>query len=511
MFEIDWSAAQAYANNHFKPKLRRYESVNKVWLWLPGLLLTWAAALFILFFLTAYRPVLDFDGFKWLEIEWDGSEAQPDDHFSEMQNRNSAISLREYLGRTVGAIPPACAITQGNLPRPTGPGTPGQPGILALLGYDQGEVRTPYAACRWRNDPRSILAAWSFDVGIVQKVTLLLLIIALFILIRNKRFRDIEQEAWPVNDMHRGKSKPGTRKNKDTSQYGPAPEIAHHPIRLTRASATAAETGTSIPAKMLVQTFYPTEDLPLDPMTVADTAVRKYDDGLSEVADELYDKVYNNSLRGPVDLIKDVLRAGAHSGRAGDAERRMRVAAYEYTTSLSDRLEMAHYLMWLLPTVGFLGTIYGISASLVRAKGLFGGEATLDPNDFSQNIQLVVDGLGVAFDTTSMALVCSAYLYWRLVRAEQDIRVLSMRARDSLSNLLVDRLVDRVDMYSPKEMATEPPASSETGNQLEVPTSEPDAPAADPDTLEQDAKDGDAERDDDPAGAGKDGSPGVIR
>ena len=100
--------------------------------------------------------------------------------------------------------------------------------------------------------------------------------------------------------------------------------------------------------------------------------------------------------------------------------------------------------MWLLPTVGFLGTIYGISAGLVRAKGLFVGATIPDPKLFSEKIQLVVDGLGVAFDTTSMALVCSAYLYWRLVRTEQDIRLLSTRARDSLSNLLVDRLVDRV-------------------------------------------------------------------
>jgi hypothetical protein len=122
----------------------------------------------------------------------------------------------------------------------------------------------------------------------------------------------------------------------------------------------------------------------------------------------------------------------------------------------------------------------------------------------------VVDGLGVAFDTTSMALVCSAYLYWRLVRAEQEIRLLSTRARDSLSNLLVDRLVDRVDKYSPNGLATEPSGSAETSKRLEVPTSAAAAPA-DPDTREPDVKDGDAGGDDDPTTAGKDGPPGVIR
>ncbi len=508
MFEADWEAAQAYANDSFKPKLNRYALANSAWFWLFGLLVSWLAALFVLFALTAYRPVLPFDGFRSLEVAWSSPEAQSDRPLAQMHNRTSAMSLREYLGRTVGAIPPACAITQGSLPRPTGAGTPGQPGILALLDYDDGEATDPYTACLWRDDPRSILAAWSFDVGVVQKITLLLLIIALFILLRNKRFRDVEREAWPVNDKLRGKHKPGTRKVEGKDQHAPAPEIAHHPIRYTVPSNVRKTDGTPIPEKMLTENFYPTEDLPLEPISDEGSAVRKYDQGLSGVANELYDKVGDDSLRGPVDLIKDVLRAGAHSGRVGDAERRMRVAAYEYTNSLSDRLDMAHYLMWLLPTVGFLGTIFGISASLVRAKGLFGGEATLDPNEFSENIQLVVDGLGVAFDTTSMALVCSAFLYWRIVRADQDIRLLSTRARDSLSNLLVDRLVDRVVDYSPNGLATEASALAESGKPLEVPT--PAAAALfDSDVREPNVQDGEPVVDDEPAAAGNAGSPGA--
>ena len=128
-------------------------------------------------------------------------------------------------------------------------------GSLHFWDYDRVEATDPYTACIWRDDARSVLAAWSFDVGAVQKVTLLLLIIALFILRRNKRFRDVEHEAWPVNDKLRGKHKPGARENRDTGQYGPAPEITHHPIRYTVPYNVQHEPGTEIPEKMLI---YPT-------------------------------------------------------------------------------------------------------------------------------------------------------------------------------------------------------------------------------------------------------------
>ncbi|WP_141401186.1 MotA/TolQ/ExbB proton channel family protein [Cohaesibacter gelatinilyticus] len=495
------------------------------------MLVSWLVALFLLFALTAYRPVLPFDGFRSLEVAWSSPEAQPDRPLAQMHNRTSAMSLREYLGRAVGAIPPACAITQGKLRRPTGSEMPGQPGILALLGYDQGEITEPYTPCLWRDDPRSILAALSFDVGPVQKFTLLILIIALFMLQRNKFFRTVEEEAWPVNDELRNSNKPGWRdkiemveefdadnqpvrdengqhKKERIEKTVRMPEVVHHPVRYIRPSNVTGTKGNPIPQHMLAQTFFPTQDLLLEPMTAEGSAVRRYEQGLSEVEKELHDAAGNQSLRGPVDLIKDVLKAGAHSGKVGDSERRMRVAVYEYTSSLSDRLDMAHYLMWLLPTVGFLGTIYGISASLVRAKGLFGGKADLDPNKFSKNIELVVDGLGVAFDTTSMALVCSAFLYWRLVRAEQDIRTLSIRARDSLSNLLVDRLVDRVIEFPPNGLGTEASAPTETGKPVEVPTSAAAAPF-DPDVRGPDVQDAEPVVDDEPAAASTDGSPGA--
>ena len=188
--------------------------------------------------------------------------------------------------------------------------------------------------------------------------------------------------------------------------------------------------------------FYLHENLVLDALTAEHSRTDRYKNSVEKVRAELRGYISDRSLRGPMELIVDVLKAGAHTGRVGEAEKRMRIAVLEYGKALSDRLDVAHYLLWLMPTVGFLGTIYGISSSLVRAKGLF-GSSEFNPNKFSENIQLVVDGLGVAFDTTSMALLCSAILYWFITRSEINIRDLVDDARSSLSKLVVDRMVDR--------------------------------------------------------------------
>ena len=59
------------------------------------------------------------------------------------------------------------------------------------------------------------------------------------------------------------------------------------------------------------------------------------------------------------------------------------------------RYSFLRYLAWLIPTVGFIGTVYGIGAAL--------GEMTANTN-----IEAVTPVLAVAFDTTLVALIESA-------------------------------------------------------------------------------------------------------
>jgi len=62
------------------------------------------------------------------------------------------------------------------------------------------------------------------------------------------------------------------------------------------------------------------------------------------------------------------------------------------------KYQMIRYLLWLIPTTGFIGTVIGLSLALELI------------NPVSIDLGLVVDGLAISFYTTLVALVASAIL-----------------------------------------------------------------------------------------------------
>lgn len=62
------------------------------------------------------------------------------------------------------------------------------------------------------------------------------------------------------------------------------------------------------------------------------------------------------------------------------------------------KYQMIRYLLWLIPTTGFIGTVIGLSLALELI------------NPVSIDLGLVVDGLSISFYTTLVALVASAIL-----------------------------------------------------------------------------------------------------
>lgn len=450
MFEKNDKDAVDLAKKEFAPRLGKYKRQANPWRLTFQVLGLWIMSLVVLFVLTAYRP----EGIGWSAINWTaGSESTP----LVMEN-NEVPAFREYLGRMVGAIPPECAITELSLPQPRASDTAPNPGdnLVARYALPKLEPGLQLEECRWRDRWSSILVAISPDVGSIQKLTLLLCILGLVMVGRHRNLLAIEGAAWPERDSNT-EDLPANRWINHQRQA--VPELACHPVTLLRRSDEAAR-----------EFIYPMREIWLDPLE-GDTRTQRQFARMAKAGERLSDE--HPSLSGPIDLMIDVFRAGAHSGRKAEAERRMRVAVYEYRDRLSGGLEMAHYLMWLLPTVGFLGTIYGISASLVRTKGLFGSEGEL--SEFQDSIGMVVDGLGVAFDTTSMALLCSAYLYWRLVKAEANVNTVADSAAKSLSNILIQMMRDR---DAPRPTANPQPATQLTDkSETDVPEVSP-LPAA---------------------------------
>jgi len=106
------------------------------------------------------------------------------------------------------------------------------------------------------------------------------------------------------------------------------------------------------------------------------------------------------------------------------------------TDELLNRLELKYttvkYLTWLIPTLGFIGTVVGIANALAAV-----GELT--PTDFAEAtfLPVVVTKLGVAFTTTLVALVLSAILIFMTSRQQAaDEELIADIFGDCVDNLL---------------------------------------------------------------------------
>ena len=96
------------------------------------------------------------------------------------------------------------------------------------------------------------------------------------------------------------------------------------------------------------------------------------------------------------------------------------------------RYSMVRYVIWVIPALGFIGTVMGISLALAYA-----GAADLqDP--------LLLAGLtkqlAVAFDTTLLALVLSAVL----VLAQHLVQAYEERSLNQAGQYCLDNLINRL-------------------------------------------------------------------
>lgn len=98
------------------------------------------------------------------------------------------------------------------------------------------------------------------------------------------------------------------------------------------------------------------------------------------------------------------------------------------------RYTLLRYLVWVIPTLGFVGTVIGIADALS-----FAGSGTLAPEDL---LLPTTQKLGVAFYTTLLSLLQSGVMMLglNLVQAEEE-RVLNDAGRYCLENLVI-RLVE---------------------------------------------------------------------
>lgn len=124
---------------------------------------------------------------------------------------------------------------------------------------------------------------------------------------------------------------------------------------------------------------------------------------IREALDAVIRKGSADSLDDELKYLSDVDAGRAHAGYA-----------------------MVRLIIWAIPILGFLGTVIGITMAI----------AALDPKALEKSMDTVTQGLGVAFDTTALALALSMFLMFvQYFVDKQENRLLSdidVRTRDLL-------------------------------------------------------------------------------
>ncbi len=110
---------------------------------------------------------------------------------------------------------------------------------------------------------------------------------------------------------------------------------------------------------------------------------------------------------------------------------------------MAGRFTLTRYILYLLPVIGFIGTVEGISRALMNISKVLPMVKNLD--GFLTNLTSVTAALQIAFDSTLLALFLSAALM--LVQT-----LVHRRAEDLLAR--VDRWV--VDHVLPKVGTDDP-------------------------------------------------------
>ena len=114
---------------------------------------------------------------------------------------------------------------------------------------------------------------------------------------------------------------------------------------------------------------------------------------------------------------------------------RLEVASEQQESELS----MLRYLVWAIPSIGFIGTVRGIGVALHRADEALQGD-----------ISGVTNALGVAFNSTLVALIISIVLMLLIHLLQSGQEGLILRVQTFCREQIIDKLYDRDEEDAPE-------------------------------------------------------------
>ncbi|MAJ59557.1 MAG: hypothetical protein CBC48_06020 [bacterium TMED88] len=160
---------------------------------------------------------------------------------------------------------------------------------------------------------------------------------------------------------------------------------------------------------------------------------KRFSDHLGTLPQDLVQSVLVERLREGLDHFQ--LR-----GDVGETIEHLRMQADREEALVESSFTMLRVFIWAIPILGFIGTVIGIGQAVGGFSESVSAAADLDV--MKDSIGSVTSGLGVAFDTTLLALVMSIFIMFptsSLEKAEEDLLV---RVDDVVQKTLVGRLAE---------------------------------------------------------------------
>lgn len=138
-------------------------------------------------------------------------------------------------------------------------------------------------------------------------------------------------------------------------------------------------------------------------------------------------------------LLKRVILQFQTSRSIDQANNLMNSSLELYQHEVELNYNLLRYIVWIIPTLGFIGTVVGIALALNTASEFPGLDPT-DPNSSAAVrtwINAMTIDLGVAFYTTLVALILSAILVFLLhILQEREERALNAIGQYCMDNLI---------------------------------------------------------------------------
>ncbi len=121
-----------------------------------------------------------------------------------------------------------------------------------------------------------------------------------------------------------------------------------------------------------------------------------------------------------------------------DATAAMKASCELESERQDTELALVRYLTWAIPSIGFVGTVRGIGAALGQAE-----EATRG------NIGPVTESLGIAFNSTFVALLISLFIMLLLYKLQESQEVLVLNSQEHCQRHLLRYMRERVRTDEP--------------------------------------------------------------